>query len=436
MRAPLLACLSLLLAAPAAAQPAFRAPVVGDSQARVTATAHDTVATALPGGDTLAAVHFDADVLVAGRRVRSLDTGRTVALVRLDRHGRARWIRRFAEEAGRGRPHLRGIERIEALPDGGAIVGGTFGDGGLDQGVLARVGPDGRTVWRLAPRRATDYSRFVPALSRRGTVVLLGRFFRGHFQLPGAPAWRTRRRFSTFLAEVDLSDGAVRWARRIGGEGRHLEVAPDGTLVVAGQFQRALRVGRSTLRATGGERGAFAARFDPDGEPLDAVGYATEAEDDAHGVVPLTGGGLAMLVSSGAGRPARYAILGFDEAGERTFARSLGSRAALVRSPGARTLLLAVPSRPRRAALRGTPYEVVDHVDLVRLSASGAEIGRRPVRFGAGAPLLRSLHAEATAGRVVLSGALLHRARSESFFAWSSPPPAPSAVAARVGSVL
>ncbi len=435
--APLLLAAALSLPSSVSAQVLFRAPVVGQGDALVSASAHDTVADHAPAGGTIAAVHFDSDVVIGGLRVRSLGAGRSVALASMDASGRVRWIRRFAEEAGPGRPSWRVISRVVALADGGAVFGGSYGDGdaSLGQGALARVDARGRTLWELHPRVTSDYSRFVPAPSGRGTVVVLGNFFRGDFQLPGGEAWTSRQRFTSFLAEIDLRDGSVRWARRVPGEGRQIEIATDGTIYVAGQFQRHLRVGSTTLRGVG-DRDVFVAHFDAEGAPLGAVAYGTPAEDHPRGVSLSPGGALSLLVSSRVSGADRFTLLGFDERGERTLAQPLGPRAVLVRSDRPGPTLLALPGPVRRVRLRGTSYDVVDHIELVRFSAQGGRVSRTAVRFPGVGLLVRSLHARSAGGQVVLSGALSAGAGSESFHVWLTPPAPPRAVAARYGAVL
>ncbi len=420
----------------ASAQGFFRAPIADQGASLVSASHHDTVADAAPDGGSVLAVHFDSDVAVAGQLVRSLDGGRTVALVRTDRQGRVRWVRRFAEEAGRGQPHVRSVERVDALPDGGAVIGGAFGVGGDEQGVLLRVDGSGRTLWTLQPTVTSDYSRFASAPTPTGTVVVLGEFFRGRFQLPGGPAWSSQQRFTSFLAEVDLADGQLRWARRILGDGRDLAVAPDGTLVVAGQFQRQLRVGRSLLRGAG-DQDVFVARFGPDGEPRDGVAHGGPTEDQPRGLALLPDGGFAVLVGAGrAGGAEANTLIGFDAQGQPSFRQALGPRAMLARSRGPGPLVVALPGAARTVAIRGRPYDVVDHVELVRVSAQGTRVSQRPYRFPGVGLLLRSLHARAEGDRVGLSGALTAGQASESFQVWLDGPARPHAVVATVGSVL
>lgn len=429
--------LALLFAVPSAAsaQPFFRAPIVGQGAALVSANHHDTVADATADGGTIAAVHFDSDVVIGGRTLRSLDAGRTVALVRLDRAGRVLWARAFAEEAGAGRPHVRAVGRVDTLADGGALIAGTFGAGGDEQGVLMRVDAQGRTAWSLQPTATSDYSRFVAAPSPSGTAVVLGHYFRGRFQLPGLPEWSSQQRFTSFLAEVDLASGQVRWARRILGEGRTLDVASDGTIFVAGQFQRQLRVGRSLVRG-GGERSAFVARYAPDGTPRDAVGYSTPAEDHPRGVALTPGGGFAVLVSSGAAASERYELLGFDAEAQPTFRQPLGPRALLARSGGEGPVLVAIPGALRRASIRGRTYDVVDELELVHVSAQGTAVSRRAIRFPGVGLLARSLHARGAGSRVGLSGALASGSGSESFQVWLDAPAPPPSVVASLGAVL
>ena len=328
------------------------------------------------------------------------------------------------------------------MPDGGAIVSGSFGEGqagtgGLEQGILARFDASGRTLWQLQPSVTSDYSSFALATTPSGSVILLGSFFRGRFQLPGAPAWSASQRFSSFLAEVDAGDGSVRWARRIGGEAHQVDVAPDGTILIAGQFQRYLRVGQSTLRGEGTERAAFVARFGSEGSPRDAMAYATAQEDDTHGVLPLADGGVALLASSGATeRRSRYAIVSFAPDGTQRFARGIGVPAELVPEQNGSSILLAVPSAPRAVSIGGTPYDVVDRVDLVRLGLDGSSLERRSLQLDRGGLLVRSLHAASASGRVLISGALADRSGSESFFEWFPASTPAQAIPAQIGAVL
>ncbi|MGE0785943.1 MAG: hypothetical protein AB7S26_09665 [Sandaracinaceae bacterium] len=416
-----------------------RAPLMGQSRAAVSATALRTVGDAAAGGGTIAAIHFDAEVLVGGQRVSSLGGGRSVALARFDARGRLVWMRRFAEEAGAGRPHLRIIERVIGLADGGAIIAGTFGDGGLDQGVLLRIAPDGRTTWEVHPTEHSDYSWFTAELTRMGTVVVLGSFFRGHFALPGSPSWSSRQRFTTFLAEVGIADGAVRWAERVNGEGRHIAVDANGGIYVAGTFRGRLRNGDSVLQ---GDRSddTFVARFGPDGAAIDAVQVATPSDDTARGLAVLADGTYAVLTSSGPGALERYAITGFAPDGQRAFSEPLGRSAALVTARGAERFVVALAGPQRPVRVSGMAYDATDRVELLSVESDGARGQPRAIGFGGLAILVRSLRAGSGSGSVLLSGTLADPGQAgvgESFYVWLDPPArlAPT-VQAVAGAVL
>ncbi len=92
------------------------------------------------------------------------------------------------------------------------------------------------------------------AVDDKGNIYLAG-LFRGQVDF-GAGARYTARRADGFLARLG-PDGAVRWARQLGGANDDIADAlaldPQGNAVVAGSFSEELTVGDGTLKSEGAD---------------------------------------------------------------------------------------------------------------------------------------------------------------------------------------
>ncbi len=236
-------------------------------------------------------------------------TGRyDMFVARYDGDGKLLWVR---TGGGEGRSHAAAAV---TLPDGGLAASGCFArhavfgagetneltvDSDTGDGIfVVRYREDGSLVWvRGLPATRTDEGSALLALPDGSLLVA------GHFGRPvmfDAVSLAPDGASDAFLARLDPS-GTVVWAVRAGGEGTDAATAlaqlPDGTVLLAGHFERTATFGRGEdteqrLRSAG-DADVFLARYDLDGRFLAATraggagfdaGFALAVDDDG-GVV-------------------------------------------------------------------------------------------------------------------------------------------------------
>ncbi len=133
------------------------------------------------------------------------------------------------------------------------------------------------------------------ALDAKGDIYLAG-LFRGQVDF-GAGARYTARRADGFLARLG-PDGAVRWARQLGGANDDIADAlaldPQGNAVVAGSFSEELTVGDGSLKSEGADD-VFVASFDPEGRRRWAKRMGGVDVDGADGLAVDGRGGIAVI---------------------------------------------------------------------------------------------------------------------------------------------
>ncbi len=99
-----------------------------------------------------------------------------------------------------------------------------------------------------------------------------------------------------FLARLG-SDGAVRWSHRFGGKatqrGTHLAVAPDGDVVIAGEYAFFLSFGSDNHRSKG-RFDLFVARFSPAGELRWSKTFGGSQTEVLTGLAALADGTIAV----------------------------------------------------------------------------------------------------------------------------------------------
>jgi len=249
-------------------------------------------------------------------------------VARYDGDGRLRWVR---TGGGEGRTHAAAAV---PLPDGGVAASGCFArhavfgageaneltvDSDTGDGIfVVRYREDGSLVWvRGLPATRTDEGSALLALPD-GSLLVAGHF--GRPVLFDAVGLSPDGAADAFLARLDFS-GTVVWAVRMGGEGTDAATAlaqlPDGTVLVAGHFERTATFGRGEdteqrLRSAG-DADVFLARYDVDGRFLGAT-RAGGAGFDAGFAVAVDGDGGAIL----AGTFESSAVFGRDEPTETT----------------------------------------------------------------------------------------------------------------------
>jgi hypothetical protein len=415
-----------ILSTSADAQPPIelmRAPIGESHVARTTEAYHHAVADAWPGGDTVAAFHFDGVVDIGGQRANTLGAGYGVALARIGRGGTVRWLRRFQEEAGAGQPCLIDVSRVIAMSDGGVILGAGFGLPTGTSGVLVRLDANGREVWRLAPTHKQDaFSHLEPLVDSRGRVIVLGSFYRGRYELSPAIRWSSSQRFTSFLAEVDAATGRVRWGRRLAGGASAHAVLPDGSIAVAGQFTNRMAAPGGALRSHGGAD-VYVARHDGrDGRMLSAFAWGTTGSDSAQSFQPYAAGGAAVLVESydpGGTRAVR--VVSLDAGGRELFSEPLAFGSTLVAGTASDRFTAIVPHDEQQARVRENEHRVAHRLRIVTRSEHGAPIAERDLSYGSLAFLTSVLHARTSGRELLLSGVLGEltgsiATRSESFY--------------------
>lgn len=145
------------------------------------------------------------------------------------------------------------------------------------------------------------------AMDAKGNIYLAG-LFRGQVDF-GAGARYTARGSDGFLARLG-PDGAVRWARQLGGANDDiadaLAVDPQGNAVVAGSFSEELTVGDGSLVSEGADD-MFVASFDSEGRRRWAKRMGGVDVDGADGLAVDGRGAIAVI-----GVYAGYVVLGDD----------------------------------------------------------------------------------------------------------------------------
>lgn len=171
---------------------------------------------------------------------------------------------------------------IEALPNGGCMVGGSFGGSanfsgqwltgrGLTDGFVARYTTNGDLLWvRNIGGHRDDAVRGM-AIDEANNVYVCGTYTDTViFVLSDTDtvAFGSAGGIDMFLAKYS-PDGDFLWATTMGGPGEDLATDvvfhPEGALYVTGGFEkRCVFAGTASLLSAGG-RDVFLARFDPSG---------------------------------------------------------------------------------------------------------------------------------------------------------------------------
>lgn len=137
---------------------------------------------------------------------------------------------------------------------GGQLGGRSLAGGGSDgDAFVARVDRDGAVLWTQARGGAGEDVLHGVAV-RAGAVFVTG-YFRGDLPLvDGAPFFTPAGSRESFVAELGVSTGGLRWALELGGsEVVALGIGVDdaGQIAVAGSFEGSMRVGLESRDAVG-----------------------------------------------------------------------------------------------------------------------------------------------------------------------------------------
>lgn len=185
---------------------------------------------------------------------RSTPAGVRIVFDRRNPDGTSRWTHVAAHDGH--------VLSVASMRDGSWLVTGQFNTGLVDattSGFVMVLEDDGRVRWQLAP--STQWVGLTPALSSDGRIFVSGMFFRGALQMPGGPRWTSRRRFTTFVGELDAQRGQLAWSRLVegGAEGTYITVTSNNTIVLASHRARASS-GQDLLLQSFNERGSPLAR--------------------------------------------------------------------------------------------------------------------------------------------------------------------------------
>jgi hypothetical protein len=194
---------------------------------------------------------------------------------------------------------------VNALPDGSAIVTGSF-DGtatfgstptltsaGAQDVFVAKVSPSGAWVW--ATRAGGDpgdqgYGYGVSALPD-GSAIVTG-WFDGTATFGTTPTLTSAGARDVFVAKVSPS-GVWVWATRADGsladESFGVSALPDGSAIVTGPFEGTATFGSTTFTSAGGTD-VFVAKMDPSGAWVWATRAGGSSAEESLGVSALPDG--------------------------------------------------------------------------------------------------------------------------------------------------
>lgn len=137
------------------------------------------------------------------------------------------------------------------------------------------------------------------ALAPDGAVVIAGQF-EGELFL-GNEALTSAGETDAFIAVLE-PDGEVRWADRVGGPGYDaaggLAVSAAGEVTLVGDFTGTIAIGARRYTARG-ESDAFAAAYAADGAPRWSAAFGGRGWQMVAAAAATPGGGLAVVLTSG-----------------------------------------------------------------------------------------------------------------------------------------
>ena len=129
---------------------------------------------------------------------------------------------------------------------------------------------------------------------REGNLVLVG-FFQGALDLGAGPV-QSNGRYDVLVAKLDRT-GALLWSRSFGDSGEQfgsaVAVAPDGSIVIAGEFNGSVDFGGGPLVSAGAED-IFVAKLDRDGGYLWAQRFGDADSQTADAVALTSDGGVVL----------------------------------------------------------------------------------------------------------------------------------------------
>jgi hypothetical protein len=225
--------------------------------------------------------------------------GDDVFVARITPHGTWAWATRAGGMSGDS------ARSVSALPDGGAIVTGSFMDTaifggttltstGFDDVFVARVNPSGTWAWATGAGNAgIDLAHSVSALADGGAVIT--GYFSGTITFGSATLVSTGSS-DVFVARIN-PNGTWGWATHAGGTGSDfgysVSALPDGSAIVTGYFNGTAGFGGANLTSTGSDD-VFVARIDPAGTWAWATRAGGTGSDYGFGVSALSDGSAIL----------------------------------------------------------------------------------------------------------------------------------------------
>ncbi len=244
------------------------------------------------------------------------EEGGEAHLMGISPQGERSWYR----DLGDGE-RARRVLSMDRTSDGGFVLAGEIAPAGqtLKQGVdgspfLTRLDPDFNVVWDRtwdAPGRQWFHD---VAIGPDGAAVVVGPVA-GTLDLGAGPLEGITREPPHYdlpkllIATFDES-GEVRWSEAFSGLGLNpgaaVDVAPDGSIVVAGALQESLDFGLELLTVEGYPEGqqydAFVAGLEPDGTPVWSMRLGSPSEPVSFGDMAVDAGGNIALGIQASGK--------------------------------------------------------------------------------------------------------------------------------------
>jgi hypothetical protein len=250
-------------------------------------------------------------VLVAGRHYGDVDYGggtlpgpgnsHQAYVARYDGEGRHVYSRSF------GDVFAEKANDVDALPDGSALVVGTFGwsfdmDGfsltweGSDDGFVAKLDPTGKVVWARALGGAGWQQATAVAAMPDGGAIVAGRTSGAMNLGIGAPEEASS---GAFLVRLDAKGEPV-WSRRLASDDVYVAdiAVQGGRIAVAGEYSFTLNVGLAEALAPNGYHDGFVVAYDLEGKPVSGRTVGGEGYGDAVNSIAFTEGGGLVLTGS------------------------------------------------------------------------------------------------------------------------------------------
>ena len=227
-----------------------------------------TAAVELPGSD---------GYLVAGQRDDNQPGQIAAWVMKLDRHGRTHWWRNFDEAR-----EVRGLG-LAALPDGGAFLAGSVGDGLRARPWISRISTDARVFWERSLPAPSDAWSGIEALipSAAGDLLAAGTDY--------FPDGKTKTWLLRLTAEGEVLQ---RWevpSPTPRGVHRLIEL-PDRSLALAGPLLAATESSIAERR----RRDAWVARLSSEGEVIWRADLSGGPQEEIGGLAPDGPSGLLV----------------------------------------------------------------------------------------------------------------------------------------------